>query len=66
MVSPRVADCHLNVACAIQRDDVATTLYHLALRSDAHGFILDVVDGPTLIAEALDLAIKKGESDFMD
>jgi len=49
---------------SVTRDDVATTLALLAGRPDAHGLALDLVGGERPIAEALDTAIKKGESDF--
>jgi hypothetical protein len=34
-------------------------------REDAAGLALDVVGGTTPLAEALDAAIKKGETDFV-
>jgi len=48
----------------ISRDDVAQTLALLVDRDDASNIALDLVGGETPIAEALDVAIKKGETDF--
>ncbi|KAF8574424.1 NAD(P)-binding protein [Ramaria rubella] len=50
----------------VPRDDVAATLFHLAYRPDAHGLALDLVGGARTVAEALDAAIKKGETDYID
>ena len=48
-----------------QRQDIAQTLALLLDRDDAAGLALDVVGGQTPIADALDAAIKKGESAFL-
>lgn len=50
---------------SLQRDDVAKTLSLLVDREDAAGLAIDVVGGDVPIAEALDAAIKKGETDFL-
>ncbi|KAG6809683.1 hypothetical protein H0H92_015158 [Tricholoma furcatifolium] len=49
----------------ITRDDVAKALALLVDREDAAGLALDMVGGETLIEESLDVAIKKGETDFL-
>ncbi|KIM81998.1 hypothetical protein PILCRDRAFT_820886 [Piloderma croceum F 1598] len=49
----------------ISRQDVAQTLALLLDRDDAAGLALDVIGGQTPIADALDAAIKKGESAFL-
>ncbi|KAG5721205.1 UPF0659 protein [Termitomyces sp. T112] len=50
----------------IARDDVAKVLALLVDREDAAGLALDVVGGDTPIEASLDVAIKKGETDFLD
>ncbi|KAF8064358.1 NADH(P)-binding-domain-containing protein [Lyophyllum atratum] len=54
---------HINTT--ISRDDVAKCLMLLLDREDAAGLALDMVGGDTPIEEALDAAIKKGETDFL-
>ncbi|KAJ7459472.1 NADH(P)-binding-domain-containing protein [Mycena galericulata] len=49
----------------ISRDDVAIALAILLDREDAAGLAIDMVGGDTPIAEGLDAAIKKGETDFL-
>ncbi|KAI0766415.1 NADH(P)-binding-domain-containing protein [Trametes elegans] len=49
----------------ISRDDVAKVLALLLNRPDAHGLALDLVGGETPVEEALDAAIKKGETDWV-
>ncbi|KAL0952699.1 hypothetical protein HGRIS_006935 [Hohenbuehelia grisea] len=49
----------------IARDDVAAVLALLAEREDAAGLGIDLVGGETPLADALDAAIKKGETDFL-
>ncbi|KAF8651067.1 hypothetical protein AX16_004930 [Volvariella volvacea WC 439] len=52
------------IMAEIPRDDVAKALYLLLDRGDAAGLAIDVVGGETNIAEGLDAAIKKHETDF--
>jgi len=49
----------------VPREDVAATLALLADRPDAHGLILDLVSGEKPIADALNAAIEKGETEFL-
>ncbi|GLB44433.1 putative NAD(P)H-binding [Lyophyllum shimeji] len=49
----------------ISRDDVAKALELLLDREDAAGLAIDIVGGDTPLEEALDAAIKKGETDFL-
>lgn len=49
-----------------QRDDVASVLALLVDRADAAGLALDLVEGDEEADEALDRAIKKGETDFFE
>lgn len=49
----------------IPRDDVAEALFLLAERVDVAGLALDMVGGDVPISDALDIAIKKGETDFL-
>jgi len=44
---------------------VAASLAALLNRDDASGLGIDVIGGETPIQEALDAAIKKGETDFI-
>lgn len=48
----------------IPRDDVAAALAFLADRPDAHGLAIDLIGGEKPISEALDAAVKKGETSF--
>jgi len=54
-----------HITSTVSRDDVALVLALLIDREDASGLAIDLVGGDTLIAEALDAAIKKGETDFL-
>ncbi|KAJ7200575.1 NADH(P)-binding-domain-containing protein [Mycena pura] len=54
-----------HMAPQISRDDVATALAYLLDRDDAAGLAIDIVGGDTPIADGLDAAIKKGETDFL-
>ncbi|TRM68595.1 NADH(P)-binding-domain-containing protein [Schizophyllum amplum] len=49
----------------ISRDDVAKALALLLERDDAATLALDIIGGDTPIEDALDAAIKKGETDFL-
>jgi nucleoside-diphosphate-sugar epimerase len=49
----------------IPREDVAAALAALLDREDASGLSIDVVGGETPVQEALDAAIKKGETDLV-
>ncbi|TFK68768.1 hypothetical protein BDN72DRAFT_878805 [Pluteus cervinus] len=53
------------IAAMISRDDVAKALVALLGREDANGLALDIIEGETPLDEALDAAIKKGETDFL-
>jgi len=53
-----------HITNTISRDDVAQTLALLVDRPDAAGLALDLVGGDTPIKEALDAAIRKGETDW--
>ncbi|KIJ40997.1 hypothetical protein M422DRAFT_48792 [Sphaerobolus stellatus SS14] len=55
-----------HIGMTVSRDDVAQTLFELAYRPDAHGLALDLINGKTPIKDALDVAIKKGETDYTD
>ncbi|KAJ7200581.1 hypothetical protein GGX14DRAFT_372168 [Mycena pura] len=54
-----------HMAPQISRDDVATALACLLDRDDAAGLAIDIVGGDTPIADGLDAAIKRGETDFL-
>ena len=48
-----------------KRDDVAHTLALLLDRPESAGLAIDIVGGEEKIEDALDVFIKKGETDFL-
>jgi len=54
-----------HITSTISRDDVAKALALLLDREDAAGLAIDMAGGDTPIEEALDAAIRKGETDFL-
>lgn len=54
--------CHL---IFFKRDDVAHTLALLLDRPESAGLAIDIVGGEEKIEDALDVFIKKGETDFL-
>ncbi|KAL1727456.1 NADH(P)-binding-domain-containing protein [Schizophyllum commune] len=54
-----------HITTPISRDDVAKALALLLDREDAATLAIDIVGGDSPLKEALDAAIKKGETDFL-
>ncbi|KAL1687247.1 NADH(P)-binding-domain-containing protein [Schizophyllum commune] len=54
-----------HITTPISRDDVAKALALLLDREDAATLAIDIVGGDAPLEEALDAAIKKGETDFL-
>ncbi|KAL1747746.1 NADH(P)-binding-domain-containing protein [Schizophyllum fasciatum] len=61
----KVAVGRTHITPSISRDDVAQALALLLEREDAATLALDIVGGDTPVEQALDAAIKKGETDFL-